>query len=294
MADPGPLRTLELTIAYDGTEYVGWQRQANGVSIQQLVEEALERLEGAPVTTVGAGRTDAGVHALGQVVSTRVTFAHDPTTIVRALNATLPGDVRVLAVGDADARFHARFQARTKTYRYLIRTGSVVGPFERRFVWHVPGTLDAGAMHAAAGAVVGEHDFQAFRSAGTDVEHSVRVVLTSTVRVVDAAGARDGRASIPPLWDPIAAVADVGPVGPLLAYEVTGTGFLRHMVRTLAGTLVEIGLGRRPVAWMGEVLAGRDRALAGQTAPAQGLFLVAVDYGPAPDGQAAATLAGCR
>ena len=294
MADPGPLRTLKLTLAYDGTEYVGWQRQADGVSIQQLLEEALQRLEGAPVTAIAAGRTDAGVHALGQVASTRVRFTHDPATIVRALNAALPGDVRVLAAADVDPQFHARFQARTKIYRYLIRTGSVVGPFERRFVWHVPGTLDARAMHLAAGTVVGEHDFQAFRSVGTDVEHSVREILASTVRVVDAAGTPGEGASIAPLWDPLGAVAGVGPVGPLLAYEVTGTGFLRHMVRALVGTLVEIGLGRRPVSWMEAVLAGRDRALAGQTAPAQGLWLVAVGYGAAPGGRPVAALAARR
>ncbi len=278
MAASGPPRVLKLTIAYDGTEYVGWQRQAAGTSIQQLLEEALARIEGAAVAVIGAGRTDAGVHALGQVASARVTVPHDCRTLVRALNAALPPDVRILAVADAPPEFHARFQARAKHYRYLIRTGSIVSPFERHYVWHVPPRLDAAAMHAAAGMLLGEHDFSAFRAAGSDVEHAVRHVTVSEVRVAGHEGEPPRDAS--PLWDTLAEAGAAAAAGPLIAYEVAGSGFLRHMVRTVAGTLVEIGLGRRPVAWMGEVLGGGVRTGAGQTAPALGLFLVGVDYGP--------------
>src|SRR5574340_749184 len=150
MPAAGPWRTLKLTIAYEGTAYVGWQRQAAGISIQQQLEEAFARIEGQSVTVLGAGRTDAGVHALAQVASTRVTCPHDPATLVRALNAALPVDIRVTAVADMPTRFHARFHARAKCYRYLLRTGPVVGPFERRYVWHVSSPLDVDAMHAAA------------------------------------------------------------------------------------------------------------------------------------------------
>src|SRR5215471_16077795 len=135
------MRTLKLTLSYDGTRLVGWQRQAEGDSVQGLLEDALARFEGRHVTVHGAGRTDAGVHALGQVASVRVTFQHDAATLVRALNAQLPEDVRVLSAEDVAAEFHARFDARTKTYRYLIRNGPLASPFERAFVWHVPQRL---------------------------------------------------------------------------------------------------------------------------------------------------------
>src|SRR5262245_8377121 len=141
-----PLRTLKLMLAYDGTRFVGWQRQAEGESIQGLLESALARLEGAPVTVHGAGRTDAGVHALGQVASAPASFSHDPATVLRSLNAQLPADVRVLAVDEAAAGFHARFSARRKTYRYQIARGVTASPFDRAFAWHVPEPLDLRAM----------------------------------------------------------------------------------------------------------------------------------------------------
>jgi tRNA pseudouridine38-40 synthase len=245
------MRTLKLTLAYDGTRFVGWQRQAEGASIQGLLEDALARFEGAPVTVHGAGRTDAGVHALGQVASVRVTCGHDTATLTRALNAQLPQEVRVLSVEEADADFHARFSARAKTYRYMIRNAPIAMPFERAYVWHLPEALNREAMQEAAALVVGTHDFAAFQSVGTETPGSVRTVLRSRIREVEPT---------------------------LLAYEVTGEGFLRHMVRALTGTLVEIGRGWRDVATMRDLLAAGRRADAGATAPPHGLFLVAVDY----------------
>src|SRR5688500_2735677 len=144
------MRTLKLTLAYDGTRFVGWQRQAAGESIQGLLEAALARVEGAPVTVHGAGRTDAGVHALGQVASVHLTCAHDPVTLARALNAQLPPDIRVFSVEETAAGFHARFGARAKTYRYQIRNAPIVSPFERAYVWHVPEPLDLDGMNRAA------------------------------------------------------------------------------------------------------------------------------------------------
>ena len=245
------MRTLKLTIAYDGTRFVGWQRQAEGESIQGLLEDALARFEGAPVTVHGAGRTDAGVHALGQVASVQLTAAHDTATLVRALNAQLPADIRVLTVEEAAPGFHARFSATTKTYRYQIRNAPVADPFTRFFEWHLPEALDLGAMRAALAAFEGEHDFAAFQSAGT--------VLPGTVRTLVRAG-----------------VEERG--GGLLHLEVTGTGFLRHMVRAITGTVVEVGRGWRPADSMAALLRSRARGEAGPTAPPHGLFLVAVDY----------------
>ncbi len=244
------IRTLKLTLAYDGTRFVGWQRQAAGESIQGVLEEALARFEGAPVTVHGAGRTDAGVHALGQVASVRVTSSHDVETLTRALNAQLPHDLRVLEVVEAHPEFHARFSARAKTYRYQIRSGRVASPFDCAYVWHLPERLDAAAMGTAAQALVGRHDFAAFQSVGTGVPDSVRTIARSELRSE----------------------------GDLLVYEVTGDGFLRHMVRAIVGTLVEVGRGWRPPENMAALLQGGTRAQAGATAPPHGLFLVRVDY----------------
>jgi len=244
------MRTLKLTIAYDGTRLVGWQRQVEGDSVQALIEAALARLEGAAVTVHGAGRTDAGVHALGQAASAQVRFDHDTATIQRALNAALPPDVRVLAVDEAAPDFHARFSARGKTYRYRIRNAPVNDPFERAYAWFLAAPLDLERMREAAAALVGTHDFAAFESAGSPRSDTTRTIWRSAWR-----GS-----------------------GELLVYEIAGNGFLRHMVRAIVGTLVEVGRGRRDAADLTRLLAGATRADAGPTAPPHGLFLVGVDY----------------
>jgi tRNA pseudouridine38-40 synthase len=268
------MRTLKITLAYDGTRFVGWQRQADGESIQGLLEDALARFEGGPVTTHGAGRTDAGVHALGQVASARVTFTHDAGTLTRALNAHLPEDVRVTLVEDAEEAFHARFSASAKTYRYQIRNTAVADPFDRTFTWHLPEPLSLDAMARAAALLVGTHDFDAFRSAGSGVSSSVRTVTRSEWRVVNSQPPTPNsqRCST---WE-----LGVGSweFGPLLTYEISGDGFLRHMVRAIVGTLVEIGRGWRQVDQITALLTGGTRAQAGATAPPHGLFLVSVDY----------------
>jgi tRNA pseudouridine38-40 synthase len=260
-----PGRTLKLTVCYDGTRLVGWQRQAEGDSVQALLEDALARFEGAPVVVHGAGRTDAGVHALGQAASVQVTFDHDADTLMRALNAQLPADVRVLRVEEAGPDFHARFDARSKRYRYLIRNAPFVSPLERAFVWHVPQPLDDAAMHSAAALLEGTHDFAAFQSAGSDTASSVRTISASTLR-------RHAAAVGDPLF--VSGCDDVD----LLVYEVRGDGFLRHMVRTVVGTLVEVGRGWREPASITDLLRSGRRDHAGPTAPPQGLFLVGVDY----------------
>ena len=242
--------TVKLTLQYDGTSYVGWQRQAAGTSIQGLIEQALEPIEGAPVTVIGAGRTDAGVHALGQVASVALTTSLDDQTLQRALNAALPPEVRVVDARRVADTFHARFSARSKTYEYRIVNAPFVSAFEHRYAWHVPQPLDVPAMRAAARALVGRHDFAAFRAAGSDVRATERDL----------------------------SVLDVSFSEPRLSVVATADGFLRHMARAIVGTLVEVGAGRARPEWVIDVLGSRDRSRAGPTAPARGLFLVSVDY----------------
>lgn len=258
------MRSLKLTLCYDGTDLVGWQRQATGTSIQGLLEAILAEIDGAPVAVAGAGRTDAGVHALGQVASCTMASPIAADILRRALNARLPVTVRVLAVEEVPSTFHARFGARGKRYRYLIANGAVVTPFAARYAWQVAGHLDVAGMQQAAAGLIGSHDFSAFQSTGTAVPHAVRTVTAASVA--------DATDDPPP---PLARGAV--PDGRLIALEIAGDGFLRHMVRAIAGTLVEVGLGRRG-ADIAPLLAAGRRALAGPTAPPDGLWLVDVNY----------------
>jgi tRNA pseudouridine38-40 synthase len=245
------MASFRITLAYDGGPFVGWQRQANGTSIQGLVEDALRELDEDDVAVTGAGRTDAGVHALGQVAGFTLRRPTAADVVIRALNARLPPEVRVMAAEEVPPSFHARFDATSKTYRYRFATADVLSPFEHAYAWHVPGALAVDAMAEAARFVEGHHDFAAFQTTGGVPGPTERVVSASTV-----VAAPDG----------------------LVLYEVTGNGFLRHMVRAIAGTLVDIGRRRRGPEWMRDVIASRDRSQAGKTAPAHGLFLVRVGY----------------
>jgi tRNA pseudouridine38-40 synthase len=264
-----PRRTFRLTIAYDGGGYAGWQRQSSGTSIQELLEHALEELDGRPVPVQGAGRTDAGVHALGQQAGVSIERAIDKGTLVRALNARLPPAIRVLSAVEAPSDFHARFAARSKSYRYRLWNQEVLSPFEHGYVWHVPSpVLDHQAMAAAAALLEGRHDFAAFQAAGSRAASTERVVFSSRIRTSTSTCGDASRGT-----DELA-----GSGRPLIVYEIQGSGFLRHMVRNIVGTLVEIGRGRRPAGWVAEVLASKDRSRGGPTAPPEGLFLVGVEY----------------
>jgi tRNA pseudouridine38-40 synthase len=247
------MRNLKITLRYDGTNYVGWQRQASGTSIQGLLEDALEPIAGTRVTVHGAGRTDAGVHALAQVASVAFGGTLEAPVLVRALNAVLPPDVRVLSIEDVPPDFHARFSAVGKIYEYRIVNAPIVSPFLVRYAWHVTHPLDVDAMKTASTHLTGAHDFAAFQGAGWNTGSSQR-----TIRSIE--------------WK-----TGHGYDAPLVC-RIGGDGFLRHMVRNVVGTLIEIGVGRWTSDTIVEILASRDRSRAGPTAPAHGLFLVDVEY----------------
>jgi tRNA pseudouridine38-40 synthase len=249
------MRTFKITLSYDGTDFSGFQRQQAKVrSVQGEIETALAAIEGRHVTVAGAGRTDAGVHALGQVASFKLGNPIAGADLLRALNAKLPEDVRVLLVEDAATGFNARFDAKLKVYRYRIGNAAVMSPFQRRYAWHISRALDLPAMRVAAHQLLGEHDFSSFQAKGGTVRTSTRRITRSE-------------------WteEPIGS-------GRLLTYEIAGTGFLKYMVRNVVGTLVEVGDGHRTQASIQDVIRSRNRNAAGPTAPAWGLYLVRVDY----------------
>ena len=274
------MRTFKVTLSYDGTDFSGFQRQANARSVQAELEVALEAIEGKHVTVAGAGRTDAGVHALGQVASFKLSSDIAERDLFRALNAKLPEDVRVLLAEVAAPGFNARFSARSKVYRYRISNTRVMSPFQRRFAWHISRDLDLTAMNEAARSLLGEHDFASFQAAPSRRERSkstARWLLGERERAEKTekgATATSTRTMTRSVWteEPLAGG------GRLLIYEVAGTGFLKYMVRAIVGTLVEVGDGRRTPASLRDLLDSRDRAAAGPTAPPAGLYLVRVDY----------------
>jgi tRNA pseudouridine38-40 synthase len=264
-------RTLKLTIAYDGTNYAGWQRQINGLAIQQVIEEEIAAIVGVHNPLNAAGRTDAGVHAAAQVASVTIDHPIPCDELLRALNARLKaGDIRIRAIDEMPDRWDARIFAKSKSYRYAIWNGAIPSPFLRHVVWHVPQPLDLDRMQRATRALIGEHDFVVFQGRKSDV-------ITTTRRILSAEMTEMQRHTDQPVaLSPIAAAADDG--ARLFRFEIHGTGFLRHMVRTIAGTLVDIGRGQLEVEEMAAIIASRDRRRAGQTAPPHGLMLWTVDY----------------
>jgi tRNA pseudouridine38-40 synthase len=258
---------LTLVVSYDGAGFVGSQRQANGRTVQQELETALARIAGTAVSTVFAGRTDAGVHAAGQVVGLRDPRPDlDEATLVRAINAALPDDLAVLRAKRRPAGFHARYDAIWREYRYRIWSG-MPQPLARSLCWQRRGALNVERMDLAAARFVGERDFAAVAGGGDGVPWSARQDLArGTTRRVIGCSCR----SLAPWWGPA--------VGDLIELRVAADGFLPRMVRNIAALLVEIGEGRRETASIDEVLAGRDRRLGGGTAPPHGLILWRIGY----------------
>lgn len=244
------MRNLRLTLEYDGTAYAGWQVQENGPTIQGELEAALARLLKREVRVTGSGRTDAGVHAVGQVANFRTEAPIPLKGVACGLNALLPCDIAVRRAEEVPLDFDSRRSAKQKTYRYFLHLAETPSALARRTSWWLRGRFDVEAAARAAACLVGTHDFAAFRAAGCDAPHSVRTVEELSLV----------------------------PRGEFLEVCVRGNGFLRHMVRIVVGTLVEVGQGRRDAASLPALLASGDRGRAGATAPARGLFLCEVLY----------------
>lgn len=245
------MRNFKIVLSYDGTRYKGWQRLGDGENtLQAKLEQVVSRMVGEKIEVIGSGRTDAGVHALGQVANFHADTALSTDEILRYLRTYLPEDVGVLSVEEADSRFHSRLNAAGKTYRYRIWNSAEPCVFERKYVWRVPEALDISAMEQAARLLEGTHDFLAFCSNKHFKKSSVRTIHSICLR-------REG---------------------PMLVIDVTGSGFLYNMVRIIVGTLVEVGCGKRSAQDMDRILATRMRENAGAMAPACGLFLLEVQY----------------
>jgi tRNA pseudouridine38-40 synthase len=245
------LRNVRLLLEYDGTGYHGWQRQKGDLSIQQVIEEALERLTGEKVRLIGSGRTDAGVHALGQVANFRTSSSIPLKAFHEGLNSMLPYDIAVLEAREVPPEFHARKSALSKTYEYRLLNRPSRSPLYHHYGWWVSHKLDLAAMTAAALALPGEHDFSAFRASGSGNLNPVREIFRAH-------------------WQTH--------TGGWLRFTITGNGFLRGMVRSLVGSMVEIGKGKAEPSLLVELLQSGERRLAGPTAPPQGLYLVEVVY----------------
>lgn len=246
------MRNIKMVIAYDGTAYCGWQRQAGDVTIQQVIEEALRRMtreEGLFI--IGSGRTDAGVHALAQVANFRTAARIPAEAFLRGLNSILPDDIAVLEAVEAPDSFHARYDAKSKVYCYQIWNGTVRAPLLRNFAWFVRSSLALDRMAEALAQLQGQHDFSSFCAAGDASANHRRTVLAARLEE-----RRPG----------------------LVRISIEADGFLRHMVRNIVGTLVEVGQGKRKAVDMPDLIACRDRTRAGATAPPQGLFLERVIY----------------
>ena len=242
------MRNIKLVIEYDGTDFVGWQSQANGRSVQDEITKVLQQVLQESVTLIGAGRTDAGVHARGQAANFRTTTALDTATILNALNGLLPEDICVHSTDEVPEHFHARYDARERQYRYYITTR--LSAINRRFQWLVKYPLDVSMMNTIAAQILGEHDFASFCKAGAEVNHYRCCVSVSEWRQV-----KD-----------------------LIIYDIRANRFLHGMVRALVGTMVDIGRGFVPASAFAEIMGARDRRNASMAAPAHGLFLEEVTY----------------
>ncbi len=253
------LRTFKLTIAYDGTDFAGWQVQPGKPTIQGMLQRAFRGITGSDIQVIGSGRTDSGVHAIAQVASCTLPWRAEADRLACALNANLPDTIVVRQAVDAADGFHAIRDAVGKRYRYQLQIGGLRDPFEYRYRWLLRGEVDVELIRAAARRFIGCHDFASFQASGSDRKTTVRDLRGCDV-ILQHADARSDMQQ--------------------LAIEVEADGFLYNMVRNIVGSLVEVGRGKQPPEWIDDVIAMRNRDAAGPTAPAHGLFLLRVDYPP--------------
>jgi tRNA pseudouridine38-40 synthase len=255
------MRNIKLIIQYNGANYSGWQSQPEGKTIQGLFEDALKTITGEEINVIASGRTDAGVHALGQCACFMTGSLLAPDVLRDALNAHLPLDIRVMSAEEVAADFHARFSALNKSYIYLISTSRIISPFLLPFLWRIPQKLDVDAMTEAMDLLKGTHDFSAFRASGCGAKTAVRTITEASLNKLDKLNFMSLQIS-----------------GDFLRFRFEGDAFLRHMVRNMVGTIVEVGKGRMQPGDITKLFAQGDRRCAGPTAPAQGLFLEKITY----------------
>jgi len=255
------MRYIKLLIEYDGTNYHGWQSQKSGGTLQDIIREKILSVTGEEVKLTGASRTDAGVHAFGQVAVFGTDSILAPDVIIRALNAKLPADIRIMNAAETGGDFHPRYDAIKKSYFYIISEDRRHSAFLHRYIWYVHSPLDIELMTKAASFLVGEHDFSSFRGAGCGAKHPVRTVHSADISRMDEISFMTANLK-----------------GNFVKFRIEANAFLRHMVRNIAGTLVEVGKGKMSIETFDSVLKSRDRTIAGPTAPAQGLFLEKILY----------------
>lgn len=262
-------RNLRMTLAYDGTRYVGWQVQPNGLSVQEVVTKAIKRASGEDVNLLSAGRTDSGVHALGQVASFKTDSKIPAEGFRKAIQNFLPDDIQLRDIAEVDLEFHATFSAKRKRYRYVIHNSRIHNPFLRTYVWHYHAALDSTAMHAAAQELIGRHDFRSFETNWPNKATSVRTVYELTIKRHRFCPLGFSTGDLPLVEDD---------AGDYIWIEIVANGFLYNMVRTIVGTLVPAGRGHYGPAEVRRIRDAMSRAEAGDTAPARGLYLVEVSY----------------
>lgn len=279
------MRKIKLVIQYQGTQYHGWQVQPTGPTIQGIFENILSEICHERITLFGSGRTDSGVHALAQVAHFSTSHVIDLVTLHRALNAKLPFDIVVLSVAEVPQNFDAQRSAKLKTYTYFLLHSDHKSPFLSSFSWRVWGHLDLEGMQECLDMLVGEHDFTSFKAADSTAKTSVRrIEIAHLQRVLlrDLSNGLMGFFGLAGFVNAMGAEDNFHPEnegGPaLIAITLQGPGFLKHMVRNIVGTLLEVGLGRMTTQRFHEIFVARDRSLAGATAPAWGLFMVKVEY----------------
>ena len=255
------MKNFKLTIEYDGTDFNGWQVQAAGRTVQGTIEQAISTMTRSKIRVTGSGRTDAGVHALGQVAAFRCDTRLSAGAFHSGLNSLLPDDIAIHSCEQVHESFHPRFDATAKTYIYRILNRPLAPAIGRGYCWHVRKPLDLSAMEEAAKHIMGTHDFKGFENTGSPRSHTVRNVLQASVAMSPGEE------------------ASYCPAGGLIAIRITADGFLRYMVRNITATLVDVGLSRRPPEDVARILKQKDRALASATAPPHGLFLLNVRYG---------------